>query len=98
VCRRNHHATYGSAVAGMGIGIEDQIGNAGGLTRVESLGDAGFVKAIADLIGADDGDGFAIAVAGWEEADSFGGFVDGCVVDHRIEGKRLQFINDGLYG
>ena len=58
--RRDHDATDGRAVAGMGVGVEHQIGHAGREAGVDRLLNAHGVKTGADGIGADHGDRRAV--------------------------------------
>ncbi len=60
----DHHAAHGGAVAAVGVGIEDEIGHAGGEPRVDRLLQAHVVKRAADGLGADDGDRPGLAARG----------------------------------
>ena len=76
-------AADGRAVAAVGIGVEDEVGDAGGAAGVEGLGDAEVVEGVAEFFGGDDGDGgegfFARGEdggggAGFDEGGGWGGF------------------------
>ena len=83
VGRRDHDAADGGTVAGMGIGVENEVSDAGCFTGVEGLGDACFIEADTDGISANDGDGLGVAVFGREDAGGFACFMDGLVMDHK---------------
>ena len=73
--RRDHHAADGSAVSGVRIGVEDQVGDAGSHARVHRLLEAGLVEVVADRIGSDHGDRLPGIVRERHEAEGFVGFV-----------------------
>lgn len=57
VRRRDEDAADGRAVTGVGVGVEDDVGNTGSAVGVERLLDAEVIEGGADCFGADDGDG-----------------------------------------
>ncbi len=77
VRRRDHHAAHRRSVTAVRIGIEHEIGHARRGARVQRLLDAGRVKARANRLRPDDGDGFTGVVAGWEDGFGFAGDVEG---------------------
>ena len=64
---RSHHASDGSAVAEVGIGVEDNLGDAGGGFAVLDLLDGGFAEGLADRFVSNHGDGLALGVVGRDE-------------------------------
>ena len=79
VRRRNHHAAHRRSVTAVCVGIEHEIGHARRGARVERLLNAGRVKASADCLRPDDGDGLSGVVTRREDGFGFAGDVEGGV-------------------
>lgn len=76
VRRRGHHATDRCTVAEVSIGIEDNLGDAGGGFAVLDLLDGGIAEGFADRVISDHGDGLALGIVGRDEGGGWAGDVD----------------------
>lgn len=85
---RSHHATDGCAVAEVGIGIEDHLGDAGGGFAVLDLLDGGVAEGLADRFISNHSDGLALGIVGWDEGGGGTGEVDFWV--HGMESLKLK--------
>jgi hypothetical protein len=76
VSGRSHHAADGSPVSEVGIGVEDNLGHAGGGFAVSDLGDGLIAESFSDGFISDHGNGLALGFGGRNEGGGRAGDVD----------------------
>jgi len=76
VSGRSHDTADGSAVADVGVGVEDNFSHAGRCFAVLNLADGEVIKGFPNGIVSNDGDGLAFVIRGRNESGCRSGGMD----------------------